>query len=357
MENDLAEYGSFVKGIKELIYRRQYEAMKRVNTELIQLYWEIGEEIDHQQREQGWGKSVVEILAKELQKEFPGIKGFSTSNLWRMRNFYLEYSTAPNLAPSVREMQGSTLPPLVAEISWSKNIAIMEKCKDPSEREFYVKMTKRYGWTKDVLINNIENKAFEKYLTNQTNFDETVPKKYRLQAKFAVKDDYNFDFIEMGIEHSEAELEAGIIANIRAFLAEMGGDFCYIGNQHHLDVDGKDYYLDLLLFHRRLKCLIAIDLKIGEFEPEFAGKMQFYLTALDETMRLPEENPPIGIIICKNKSRTTVEYTLKSTNKPIGVATYSYYDSLPEDMRSLLPSPDKIAKIVMEFDGGVEEIT
>jgi predicted nuclease of restriction endonuclease-like (RecB) superfamily len=313
--------------------------MKKVNTELLQLYWEIGGEIDRKQREHGWGKSVVEILAKELQKKFPGVQGFSARNLWRMRNFYIEYS------------QNQNLPPMVAEISWSKICVIMERCKDQLEREFYIKMTKRYGWTKDVLINNIENRAFEKHLTNQTNFDETVPEKYRLQAKLAVKDDYNFDFIEMGIEHSEAELEAGIIKNIRAFLLEMGGAFTFVGNQYHLDITDDDYYIDLLLYHRQLRCLIAIDLKIGEFKLEYAGKMQFYLSALDETMKLQEENPSIGIIICKSKKRTRVEYTLKTTNKPIGVATYSYYNSLPEDMRSLLPTPDEIAAIIAEIEG------
>jgi len=350
MENGLKVYSSFIKQIKDLIYRRQYEAMKKVNAELIQLYWEIGEEIERQQREQGWGMSVVEILAKELQKEFPGVQGFSARNLWRMKSFYIEYSQNVNLPPSSTEKPITILPPLVAEISWSKICVITEKCKDKHEREFYMKMTKRYGWTKDVLINNIENKAFEKYLTNQTNFDETVPEKYRLQAKLAVKDEYNFDFIEMGIEHSEAELEAGIINNIRSFLFEMGGDFSFIGNQYHLDVADDDYYIDLLLYHRRLRCLIAIDLKIGEFKPEYAGKMQFYLTSLDETIKLPEENPSIGIIICKSKNRTRVEYTLKASNKPIGVATYSFYDNLPDEIRSLLPSPDEIAAIINVMD-------
>jgi predicted nuclease of restriction endonuclease-like (RecB) superfamily len=363
MDNNIALYGSFIKQIKELIYRRQYEAMKQVNAELMQLYWEIGTEIDHKQREQGWGKSVVDFLAKELQKEFPGVKGFSASNLWRMRNFYLEYShntilqssvaeikELENLAPPVREIKNANMPPLVAEISWSKNIVIIEKCKAPLEREFYIKMTKRYGWTKDVLINNIENKSFEKYLLNQTNFDKTVPEKYRPQAKLAVKDDYNFDFMEMGLDYSEAQLEAGIINNIRAFLIEMGGDFSFIGNQYHLDVADEDYYIDLLLYHRRLRCLIAIDLKISDFKPEFAGKMQFYLTALDETMKLPEENPSIGIIVCKSKNRTRVEYTLKATNKPIGIATYSFYENLPEEMRNLLPSPDEIANIIKNIE-------
>ena len=352
MDNLLIGYGSFVKGIKELIYRRQYQAMRHVNSELMQLYWEIGGEIDRQQREKSWGKSIVEALAEELQKEFPGVQGFSARNLWRMRNFYIEYTQNAKLPPTVAEIQNAILPPLVAEISWSKNCVIMEKCSDPSEREFYIKMTKRYGWTKDVLVNNIENQAFAKYLTNQTNFDETVPEKYRLQAKLAVKDDYNFDFIEMGIKHSEAELEAGILSNIRAFLAEMGGDFSFIGNQYHLDVTGSDYYIDLLLFHRKLRCLVAIDLKIGEFIPEYAGKMQFYLTALDEKIKLPDENPSIGIIICKNKDRTRVEYILRSTSKPIGVATYSFYDTLPASLPSLLPSPDEIAAVVAKFDCG-----
>ena len=178
MSNELTLYTPFIKEIKELIYRRQYEAMKKVNTELMQLYWEIGGEIERKQQEQGWGKSIVELLAKELQKEFPGIQGFSARNLWRMRNFYLEYSQIEILPPSVAELDDeknidknlkpitsemglANLPPLVAEISWTKNYAIMEKCKDPLERIFYIKTTRRFGWTKDVLINNIENKAYE----------------------------------------------------------------------------------------------------------------------------------------------------------------------------------------------------
>ncbi len=257
---------------------------------------------------------------------------------WRMRNFYVSYSEKENLAPLVRE------------ISWSKNIVIMEKCKDDLEREFYIKMTKRYGWTKNVLINNLENKAYEKYLLNQTNFDETVPEKYQLQAKLSVKDEYTFDFLEMGIEHSEAELEQGLINNVRAFLSEMGGTFTFISNQYHLSVDGEDFYIDLLLFHRKLKSLVAIELKIGNFKPEYAGKMQFYLTALDETVKLPEENPSIGIIICKSKNRTIVEYALRSAAKPIGVSTYNLSNTLPEDMKSLLPTPEEIIQRLSILD-------
>ena len=378
MENKLVLYGEFINNIKELIYKHQYEAMKQVNKELIQLYWEVGEEIFIRQQEQGWGKSVVEVLSKELQKEFPGVSGYSTTNLWRMRNFYLEFSRNTNLppsvgeiqnlnlpplvgemensnlAPSLREIQKSKLPPQVAEISWSKNCVIIEKCKDPLEREFYIRITKKFGWTKDVLINNIENQAYEKYLTNQTNFDETVPEKYKKQAKLAVKDEYSFDFLEMGTEHSEEELEAAIIKKIRAFLIEMGGLYTFVGNQYHIDAAGDDCYIDLLLYHRQLRSLIALELKVGDFIPEYTGKMQYYLAVLDDKVKLPDENPSIGIIICKNKKRTKVEYALRLSNAPIGVATYTY-KKIPEEMRHLLPSPDEISAIVQEIGGGGDD--
>ena len=329
------DYSAFVREIKELVYRRQYEAMRQVNAELIALYWDIGERIVTRQREMGWGKSVVDDLAQELQTEFPGVQGFSARNLWLMRGFYTEYSAS------------AILQPMVAEISWTKNVVIMQKCKDPQEREFYIRMTRRYGWTKDVLINHIGNQSYEKYLLNQTNFDSTVPEKYRLQAKLAVKDDYNFDFLEMGEQHSEAELEAGLVNNIRAFLTEMGGDYAFIGNQYRMEVDDTDWFIDLLLFHRRLRSLIAIELKVGEFKPEYAGKMQFYLSALDDRLKLEDENPSIGIIICKSKKRTTVEYALRPANAPIGVATYN---NLPENMRTLLPSPKEIADRLKVLD-------
>ncbi len=340
-ELTLKECSFFIEEIKGKIYSTQYEALKTLNKALITLYWEIGEEIVNQQNEKGWGKSIVEVLSKELQIEFPKVKGFSSANLWRMRNFYVSYFDKINLAPLVRE------------ISWSKNIVIMEKCKENLEREFYIKMTKRYGWTKNVLINNLENKAYEKYLLNQTNFDETVPEKYRLQAKLAVKDEYTFDFLEMSIEHSEKELERGLINNVKAFLSEMGGTFTFIGNQYRLNVDGDDFFIDLLLFHRKLKSLIAIELKIGDFKPEYAGKMQFYLTVLDEKVKLPEENPSVGIIICKDKNRTVVEYSLKSVSKPIGIATYNISSTLPENMKDLLPTPEEIIERLSVLDDNV----
>ena len=205
-------------------------------------------------------------------------------------------------------------------------------------------MTKRYGWTKRILTNFIEAQTYEKYLLNQTNFDLTLPVEQRVQAKLAVKDEYTFDFAELSPEYSEHELEMQLVNNIRAFLIEMGGDYTFIGNQYHLMAGNRDLYIDLLLFHRRLRSLIAIELKIGEFEAEYAGKMQLYLTALDEQVKLPDENPSIGIIICKNKDKTYVEYALKNINAPIGVATYQLRNTLPEEMKALLPEPEEIVK-------------
>ena len=308
-----------------------------MNAETINLYWEIGEEISRQQEANGWGKSIVELLAKELQKEFPGAKGYSAANLWRIRNFYLSYRDSQKLAPLVRE------------ISWSNNVVIMEKCKDEFQREFYIQMTKRYGWTKRTLINFIEAQTYEKYLLNQTNFDVTLPVERRTQAKLAVKDEYTFDFAELSPEYTEHELEMQLVSNIRAFLIEMGGDFTFVGNQYHLAVGNRDLYIDLLLFHRRLRSLVAIELKIGEFEAEYAGKMQLYLTVLDEQLKLPEENSSIGIIICKSKDKTYVEYALKQSNVPIGVATYQLRNSLPENMREMLPAPEEIVERLKIF--------
>lgn len=335
---EIMEYGPLVDEVKELIHKKQYKVVQLINAETINLYWEIGEEIYRQQEENGWGKSIVQVLSKELQKEFPGAKGYSAANLWRMRNFYLSYRDSEKLAPLVRE------------ISWSNNVIIMEKCKDDLQREFYIQMTKRYGWTKRILANFVEAQTYEKYLLNQTNFDLTLPKEHRVQAKLAVKDEYTFDFAELSPEYSEHELEIQLVNNIRAFLIEMGGDFTFIGNQYHLTVGSRDLYIDLLLFHRRLRSLVAIELKIGEFEAEYAGKMQLYLTALDEQIKLVDENPSIGIIICKSKDKTYVEYALKQTNAPIGVATYQLSNSLPENMKEMLPEPEEIVKRLRIFE-------
>ncbi|MCK5522188.1 MAG: DUF1016 family protein [Thiomargarita sp.] len=330
--NQNNEYINFLTEVKERIHHSQYKALKSVNKELIQLYWDIGGMIVEKQQLLGWGKSVVEQLSKDIRQEYPGIQGFSVRNLWNMRLLYLELQ------------QHEKLQPLVAEISWTKNILIFTKCKDALEREFYLLHVKKFGWTKDVLIHQIENKAYEKYLLNQTSFDQTLPEKYKHQAKLAVKDHYTFDFLELAEEYSEHELEQALVRNIRKFLIEMGAWFTFVGNQFRLEVGANEYYIDLLLFHRKLKRFIALELKIGEFKPEYKGKMEFYLNVLNEHYKEEGENDAIGIIVCKSKDKTVVEYSLKTTTQPIGVATYSTSPALPAEYSQYLPAPEVIAE-------------
>jgi predicted nuclease of restriction endonuclease-like (RecB) superfamily len=277
IENN-SNFTAFVKEIKSKILSSQYEALKAINKELINLYWDIGKNIVQKQGQFGWGKSVVKNLSQELQKEFVGMKGFSVQNLWNMRQFYLEY------------YENEKLQTLSREIGWSHNVIIFQKAKDNLEREFYIKMVIKFGWTYRVLDNHIDNKSYEKFLLNQTNFESTLVEKYKHQASLAVKDEYNFDFLDLSDEYNEREL------------------------------------------------------KIGKFKPEYAGKMNFYLSALNDTIKLPDENPSICIIICKEKKRTTVEYALKESNQPIGIATYKLTESLPNDLKGLLPSPSEISQ-------------
>lgn len=235
---------------------------------------------------------------------------------------------------------------MVAEISWTKHLIILTKCKDTQERRFYILATKKFGWTKNVLMHQIEGKAFENYLLGQSNYDQTLDDSIKNQAVLALRDDYSFNFLKLSDEHSERELELSIVRNIRAFLLEFGNDFTFLGNQYRLEIGGQEYFIDLLLFSRRMQSLVAIEPKVGEFKPEYKGKMEFYLNVLDDTVKLPNENPSIGIIICKEKNRTIVEYALRHSSSPIGIATYSLSPELPEEYRHLLPSSEDIARRV-----------
>ena len=332
MTNDLipVEYSYILQDIILRIRSSQYKALQAVNRELISLYWDIGHIIKERQKGDTWGKRIVEKLAYDLQGEFPGIKGFSVSNLWRMKLFYESYEGSSKLAPLVRE------------IGWTHNIIIMEKCKDDLMREFYIRMILKFGWTKNVLIHQIENQTYEKTMIGQTNFEVTLPDEIKKQAKLAVKDEYTFDFLELGDEHNERQLETAILAKVEPFLLEMGGLFSFIGSQYRLVIDDSEFFIDLLLYHRQLKCLVALELKVGKFLPEYVGKMQFYLAALDEKVRMSDENPSIGIIMCKSKNKTIVEYALKQSRKPIGVAEYQIVSTVPKEYFGLLPAPDQI---------------
>ena len=328
------DYAGLLAEVKERVRAARYAALKAVNKELVSLYWDIGRMIAERQADGAYGDAIVEQLAHDLRAEFPGVSGFSRRNVFYMREFYLLYRDLPKVQP------------LVAQIGWTHNLLILQRCKDPLEREFYIRMTRKFGWTKNVLIHQIENQSYEKSLLGQTSFDQALTPKLRAQAELAVRDEYTFDFLGLGDEHSERELETALIARVEDFLRAMGGMFAFMGSQFRLEVGGEEFFIDLLLFHRRLRCLVAIELKVGKFRPEFVGKMQFYLTALDRQVREESEGPSIGIILCKEKNRTVVEYALHDAKKPIGVATYRVSRQLPKELEGQLPSPQEIARLL-----------
>lgn len=332
------KYETFLKEIRERIREAQQSALKSVNKQLISLYWDIGKGIVEKQKKEKWGDSVIESLAHDLQNDFPGIKGFSARNLWRMRDLYVSYAKIEKL------------PALLAEISWTHNITILEKCQDNLEREFYIRMARKYGWSYRVLLNNIENQTYEKTLLNQTNFDRTLPAHLKEKTALVLKDEYTYDFLDLGDDYTERQLENGLVSRVDDFLREMGGAFAFVGRQFRIEISNKEYFIDILLYHRYLKCLIAVELKIGEFVPEYVGKMQFYLTALDKQEKIAGENPSIGIILCKTKDKTIVEYALHDSHKPIGVSAYTVVKKLPKELKNQLPSPEQIAKLIGDIE-------
>ncbi len=326
------EYFDFIGSVKDRIRSAQYEALKAVNKELVGLYWDIGRMISEKQKELGWGKSVVERIASDLQKGFPDQRGFSARNIWLMVNYYTEYK------------DDTFLQSLTAEIGFTHNVLIFTRCQDGLERKFYITMTKRFGWSTRVLEHQIGNKTYEKYLLRQTNYDDLPAEKFLNQKVLAIKDHYTFDFLDLSEKHSERELEVALIRNIQSFLLELGGDFSFMGSQYKLILGDEEFFIDLLLFHRELQCLVAIELKTGRFKPEYKGKMEFYLNVLNDFHRKPHENEAVGIIICKNKNRLVVEYSLKKSGSPIGIASYSTGPDLPQYYDKALPSVEQIER-------------
>ena len=326
------DYQQLLAEVKQRVRAAQYRALQQVNQQQMQLYWDLGQLIAERQQAYGWGKSVVETLARDLQTEFVGMSGFSESNLWRMRTFFLEYQGDEFLAPLVRE------------INWTHNVLIFEKCKTPAERLYYLTQTRQHHWTKVVLAQQIKAHAYHNTVLAQHNFPATLPPAQLPAATLALKDEYTFGFLALTPEHSEYELEQALIGNVRRFLIEMGGDFTFIGNQYRLALEDQEYFVDLLLFHRELQCLVAVELKITEFRPEYAGKMNFYLSLLNEQLKKPHEQPSIGIIICQSKQRTVVEFALRDVHKPIGVATYTLTDTLPAELRPFFPSNEELVR-------------
>lgn len=340
-------YLEFLAEIKERIRTAQVRAMLAANRELIALYWDIGKAIVERQKTEGWGRAVVERLAADLQAEFPGIAGFSPLNVWRMRAFYLAWSEeSENLSQAVTESERQKLAQLVTGIPWGHNIILIQKIKDPRVRIWYALKIIEHGWSRAVLTAQIESRLHEREGKALTNFNITLLQPQSDLAQQALKDPYIFDFLTLTVDDQERELEQGLIEHIQKFMLEMGVGFAFVGRQVHLEVSGRDYYLDLLFYHLKLRCFVVIDLKVGEFKPEYAGKMNFYLSAVDDLLRHPDDQPTIGLLLCREKDKLTVEYALRDMKKPLGVAEWQVrlVESLPRRLYGKLPAIEQIER-------------
>ena len=344
------EYTELLNEIKQSVTNSRIKATKSVNSELINLYWNIGKSVLQRQQIYGWGKSTVDKLAKDLQCEFADKSGFSPSNIWRMRQFYSEYTQSENLAQLVRDFNvaeneaENVIFNMVCSIPWGQNIMILEKIKTISERLYYIQTTAGYAWSRNVLLNQIKANAYQRSLAEnkQHNFHLTLPQHYAEQAEETIKSSYSLAFLGIEKPANERELENKMIEHIRDLLIELGYGFAYLGNQYKIKLGDNEYFIDLLFYHRKLKCLIAIELKAGKFEPEYAAKLNYYLEVLDDTVRLEHENPSIGILLCAEKDNIEVEYALRIVNKPIGIAKYQLTHELPKELIGELPDINEL---------------
>lgn len=323
-------YDDFLRDLKERIRSAQVRAALSVNRELVLLYWQLGQDILTRQRQQGWGAKVITKLSKDLRQAFPEMKGFSRTNLLYMRAFAEAY-------PDEQIVQA-----VLGQITWYHNIALLDKLKSLDERLWYAQKTVEHGWSRNVLVHQIETGLHRRLGAALTNFDRTLPKPQSDLAQQLLKDPYNFEFLSLGQEVQERDLERALVNHIRDFLLELGVGFAFVGSQYHLEIEGDDYYIDLLFYHLRLRCYVVIDLKMKEFQPEYSGKMNFYISAVDDLLRHPDDQPTIGIILCRGKKKTIAEYALRDLNKPIGISTYKLKDSLPQTLQDNLPTLEQL---------------
>ncbi len=325
------EYISLLEELKNKIKISQNRAILSINKELIFLYYEIGKIILKNQSQKGWGSKIIENLAEDLRKEFPNMKGLSLRNLRYMRLFAESY-------PAEIVQQS------VAQLSWGHNIALLDKVSF-DKREWYAKKAIENGWSRNVMIHQIESNLYERMLLEGKthNFSQTLPDKNSELAAETLKDPYIFDFLNLSESYLEKELEDSLIENITKFLLELGKGFAYVGRQYHLEVGGEDFYIDLLFYHLKLRSYIVIELKTGKFKPEYAGKMNFYLSAVDDLLKHKDDNKSIGIILCKDKNTTIAEYALRDNSKPIGVSEYRL--SLPAELAKELPTVEQLTKL------------
>ena len=327
-----ADYRDFIRSLKQKVQSAQLKAARTVNSQLIGMYWDIGKRIAEKQEAAGWGDAVIEQIARDLTRELDGVKGFSRANLYRMKRFFAFYGDDENVAQLVRQ------------IPWGHNIEIFQKVKDPAQALWYVRKTLENNWSRNVLAAQIDTRLFERQggRTGIDNFGERLPAPKSDLARESLKDPYIFDFLGLGEDARERILEDALVDHLARFMLELGKGFAFVGRQYHLEVGEQDFYIDLLFYHLKLHCYVVIELKNGPFKPEYAGKLNFYLTAVDEEVKTPEDNPSIGLILCRDRDNVVAEYALRDLNKPIGVSRYELSSTLPDALKGSLPTLEEV---------------
>jgi predicted nuclease of restriction endonuclease-like (RecB) superfamily len=330
-------YDDFLNNLKKHIRRTQVKAALAVNQELVTLYWQIGREILTKEQGQGWGAKVVERLAMDLKREFPEMKGFSSRNIRYMKSFAEAYLDEAILQRSV------------ARLPWRHNIALLEKLKLSEERMWYAQQAIENGWSRDVLVLQIENQLHRRLGGAVTNFEQVLPKPQSDLAQSLLKDPYHLDFLSLSKDVQERDLENALVTHIRDFLIELGVGFAFVGSQFPIEVDGREYRIDMLFYHLKIRCYVVVELKIGDFQPSFGSQVNFYISAIDDLIRHPDDQPTIGLILCTSKSKTVVEYALRNLNTPIGVATHRLSKQIEEN----LPS---VEQLEIELENALSEV-
>jgi predicted nuclease of restriction endonuclease-like (RecB) superfamily len=351
------DYRQFIVDLKVRVLSARTSAARAVNRDLILLYWDIGRGIVEKQKALGWGESVVETVATDLRTEFPDMRGFSVVNLWRMKQLYLDYTSPEFLSQTVRVVKdgerdsvilSQAVRELVALVPWGHHVNLIAKLTDPAARLYYLRATAQFGWSRNVLLHQIKAQAYERAVKEKkiNNFPLALPEHLAEQAEEMMKSSYSLDFLGIRQAVKERELEDRLISRLQAFLLELGYGFCFVGRQHRLTLGKKEYFVDLLFYHRFLKALVAFELKVGAFEPEHAGKMDFYLNLLNDQERGEGDQPSIGIILCAEKDDIEVEYALRTKTNPIGVAAYQLQSKLPATLKGKLPTAKQLSDVV-----------
>jgi len=333
-------YESFLKGLKERVRAAQLRAGLSVNRELVLLYWNIGRDILARQKDQGWGAKVIDRLANDLRREFPEMTGFSPRNLKYTRAFAEAW-------PDEQIVQAP-----LAQITWYHNIALIEKLTSAEQRLWYARKAIENGWSRNVLVHQIESGLYRRQGKAPTNFTRTLPAPQSELAQQVVKDPYNFEFLTLAEEAKERDFERALLDHLRDFLLELGVGFAFVGSQYPLEVGGQEFRIDLLFYHLRLRAYIALELKREEFKPEFSGKMNFYLSAIDDLLRHPDDHPSIGVILCKAKNKVVAEYALRDLGKPVGVSEYRLTGRLPARLQQSLPTVEQLEAELKEESKG-----